>query len=331
MRHSSLAAVAALLLSAGACARTPPAATTPSPSSVASSPSPSPQHPPPPVADAAAPAPVEIVAAVPTKPPAESTLRGGSLALAGGWTLSRRPTHLELAHADGTYNLYLEPGDAELVDDKWLVRRDVAGATYVSRWAPAPVTLAANDRRAVEMRIGDRVVLGDWAVTWTGLHEGSNLMTGKRAMHLAGSYRDRVTSAWQFDAHAPAAHDFRSAPSSAMHHLELEVLRATLAPDVRDSSLVVRVREVDRATPASFGASLPPGLYVFDGGVRLTFEKSTLCGMGKVCVCRDIHSGAIEVGGAVTPLHALNDGQAVVVAGYSIVQRAGAVQVTRVR
>ena len=191
---------------------------------------------------------------------------------------------------------YIEPGDAEVLENSWLLIRDSkTGMGRVRRWSPSAIDAKKGD---AQLPLGRRLVREAWALEWVGVAPGTEGMTGRRVMVLRTLHRGNETEYWQYDpAERVGRHDFASL--SKLHHLGVEVVSAKLADDAEESTLVVRASPVERATRAALGAALGPGLYVFNDGLRVLFEKNTSCAMSVngPCECSDYLETTAELQG----------------------------------
>jgi hypothetical protein len=73
-------------------------------------------------------------------------------------------------------------------------------------------------------------------------------------------------------------HDLAS--PDRLSHVEVTASAVIPGDSPTDHEMVVRVRAVDRARPAKYGAPLGEGLYAFDDGLRFRFVLLDSCAQG---------------------------------------------------
>ncbi len=231
-------------------------------------------------------------AATPQESVAEESyvLTGGSLVLPDGTVLTREDGHFAFTSPPGpgesSSSSYIDAGDAQLIDDRWMFTRDLgSGTARIRPWRPRASEAGRQD---VTMSLGDRLVGGDFQIEWVGVHGGSMAMTGKRILSLRARVDGHATDYWQYDGTAPATHDF--ATNDALHHFRLSIRSVKLEADARLSTITVRGQDVDLAKRATLGMTLTPGVWVFPSGLRIVYDRGTMCVTGKTtCVCTDHH------------------------------------------
>ena len=184
-------------------------------------------------------------------------------------------------------DIEIGPGDAELVDARWLASRNADGGPLEIRTKTTPVYDGRG--KDVTIRVGERVNVGDWTITWRAVERPWWNQVRERVYTLAATragYRDEpgaddpVTgdpTVWWVhpDKTEPRVHDLVT--PDKLFAVEVTVTSLTVHERPTEHAMVVRAREVDRARAAKYGAPLAEGLHAFDDGLRVHFALMSAC------------------------------------------------------
>jgi hypothetical protein len=155
-------------------------------------------------------------------------------------------------------------GDAELVDDRWVVYRDSQKHLRVRPVAPRSYPLSSG---GVTLSLGDRATSGDWEIQWAGVRDGQ--------VTFRASHRNKVVDEWKADLELRPTHEIASA--TKLLHFEVTLTAVHGEMERAGASITITGDSVEHATSARLGQSLKPGFYVFPDGLRIRVEQIASC------------------------------------------------------
>lgn len=168
---------------------------------------------------------------------------------------------------DGTIidgpNAKVARGDTELWNDRWAIYRDPENRLRVRAVTPREHPMR---RTPAPLSLGDRAVSGDWEVRWIAVRDG--LVTFK------GTHRKSASEEWKALVERRPTHELAS--KDGLFHFEVSLV-AVNGDLERGGSIAITGDAVERATTATFGQSLAPGIYVFPDGLRIRVQQTAGC------------------------------------------------------